>query len=231
MYVPVKNALRIDGNIDNEERMYILTRYKDCMLKSFKENVDQAAMMRKNLKNELLNGLIFANDCELASLQDNLNLVQSNATYYNCGYIIFSREKEINCKACVSTLTTDRSELPSDFHASHITDLKNKGFLRFASLSFYYTIAKVETILQQHFKTDSAYMMDSFEQAIMTVVGDKLVLPNICCDEHRAEMVPYLIYEYVEFRYHVEAKRFKNDTLQKLKEKQQAHRKIAKMVV
>ncbi|XP_032795100.1 uncharacterized protein LOC116931611 [Daphnia magna] len=41
IYFPVKNALRIDGNIDEEERMHILTSNKDCMLKSFKENVDK----------------------------------------------------------------------------------------------------------------------------------------------------------------------------------------------
>ena len=41
IYVPAKNALRIDGNIDEEERMHILTSYKDCMLEIFKENVDK----------------------------------------------------------------------------------------------------------------------------------------------------------------------------------------------
>ena len=41
IYVPVKNDLRIDGNIDEEERMHILTSYKDWMLKKFKENVDK----------------------------------------------------------------------------------------------------------------------------------------------------------------------------------------------
>jgi hypothetical protein len=41
IYVSVKNALLNDGNIDEEERMHILTSFKDCMLKSFKENVDK----------------------------------------------------------------------------------------------------------------------------------------------------------------------------------------------
>jgi hypothetical protein len=39
IYVSVKNALRIDGNIDEEERMHILTSFKDGMLKTFKDNV------------------------------------------------------------------------------------------------------------------------------------------------------------------------------------------------
>jgi len=32
-YVPVRNALRIGGNIDDKERMEILTSYKNSMLK------------------------------------------------------------------------------------------------------------------------------------------------------------------------------------------------------
>jgi hypothetical protein len=57
IYVSVKNALLNDGNIDEEERMHILTSFKDCMLKSFKENVDKKKKIRENLKDSLLKGL------------------------------------------------------------------------------------------------------------------------------------------------------------------------------
>ena len=80
--------------------------------------------------------------------KDYLDLVQSNATYYNCaGYLIFTRKEEINCENCLDSLIVEESELSSEFYAAHITKLRKKGFLRYASLGFYYTIAKVERIL------------------------------------------------------------------------------------
>ena len=54
--------------------------------------------------------------------------------------------------------------------------------------------------------------------------------PKICCDQHREEMVPFLLYEYIEIRYHLEAKRFKNEVLEKLKVEQQKLRKLSKHV-
>jgi hypothetical protein len=31
VYTPVRNALKIDGNVDDEERMHLLASYKDCI--------------------------------------------------------------------------------------------------------------------------------------------------------------------------------------------------------
>ena len=52
--------------------------------------------MRENLKDALSEGLIFAKNTEMEQ-KDDLDLVQSNVTYYNCGYLIFTRREEINC--------------------------------------------------------------------------------------------------------------------------------------
>ncbi len=56
-------------------------------------------------------------------------------------------------------------------------------------------------------------------------------LPNICCSQHKEKTIPFLILEYIEIRYHIEAKRYKNDVLQKLKTKQQKLHKLSRMVV
>lgn len=151
MYVPVRNALRIGGNIDDEERMEILTSYKTCMLKTFKDNVKEAADMRNNLKDHLLNGIIYSCENERLSADDDLDLVQSNATYYLCGYIIHSREAQIGCEACLATLLTTENELPNNFYAAFVTSMRSKGFLRFSSLGMYYTFAKVSVIIIIHF--------------------------------------------------------------------------------
>jgi len=230
IYVPVKNALQINGNVDCQERMHLLTSYKDCMLKSFKENVDQAASMRNNLKDKLLKGLIISNESEMASIRDDLDLVQSNATYYLLGYLLFSRKDRIGCADCFASLTTEQNELPSDFYAAHITTLKSKGFLKFPSIALYYAFAKVERLLQEHFKSDNAYVRDSFEQVIAEVAENGVLIPRVCCEDHRAEVHTMLIYEYIQIRYHLEAKRYKNDII-KLKEQQHKLRKLSKMVV
>nr|CAH0111401.1 unnamed protein product [Daphnia galeata] len=44
--------------------------------------------------------------------------------------ILFSPKKEeINCENCLDSLIVEKSELPSEFYAAHITKLRKKGFL------------------------------------------------------------------------------------------------------
>ncbi|KAI9552550.1 hypothetical protein GHT06_020403 [Daphnia sinensis] len=114
IYVPVKNALftKIVGS---------------KVLKRTQTNERQK--MRENLKDALLKGLIFAKNSEIEQ-KDDLDLVQSNSTYYNFGYLIFITKEEINCEICLDSLTAPKSELPSEFYAAHITKLWSKGFLR-----------------------------------------------------------------------------------------------------
>ena len=82
--------------------------------------------MKKNLKDALLKGLIFAKNTKLEQ-KDDLDLVQSNATYYNCAcYLIFTKKEEINCENCLDSLIVEKSELPSEFYAAHITKTKEK---------------------------------------------------------------------------------------------------------
>ena len=231
LYVPIRNALRIDGNFDDEERMQILTSYKDCLLASFRENVREAATVRENFKDALLKGIISASKTQRDSSAEDLDLVQANATYYLSGYIVHTRSSQIPCPSCKSSLLIEENELPNDFYASFITSMKSLGYLRFASLGLYYVFAKVERLLQLHFQSDAAFLRDSFDQIIGTIAEDGIGgFPDICCAEHKEEIVPFLIFEYIEIRYHIEAKRYKNEVLQKLKTDQQKHRKLGKLV-
>ncbi len=229
VYSPVKTILRVNGNIDNEERMTMLTTYKNCMVKSFKENAEGAAAMRNNLKDELLKGLVYSTECHRKS-ESSLDLVQSNAVYYLCGYLLHSRAPQINCQSCIDSLSSPENELPSDFYASYMTSLKTKGGLLFASLGMFHTFAKVERMVQDHFKGGDAYIRDSFELIIRKIAGKGLTLPNICCDSHRNEMVPFLIYEYIEIKYHLESKRLKVELVEKAKKEQHKLRKLSNMV-
>ncbi|KAI9565169.1 hypothetical protein GHT06_008945 [Daphnia sinensis] len=60
-------------------------------------------------------------------------------------------------------------------------------------------------------------MRDSFYQVIRDVACDGLVLPKIFCEDH-------------QIRYHMEAKRLKNEVSQKLKEEQRKLHKLSEMV-
>lgn len=162
----MKNALRdVNGNIDKNEKMQVLTTYKQCMLKSFKENVKAAADMRAHLKDKLLKSLIFSSDSHRES-EENLDIVQSNACYNLCGYLVHTRELQIKCSSCLSSLLSTENELPNDFYAAYITSLKTKGYLRFASLPMFQLFSKIEKELQSHFKKEVGYLRDSFETII-----------------------------------------------------------------
>jgi hypothetical protein len=123
---------------------------------SIKENVSPAAKLRNNLKDMLLKGLILSTNSEMDKNGDKLDLVQSNSTYYLLGYVLHTRKDQINCECCFDSLTTEQNELPNDFYAAYITKLKSQEFLRFTSLGMHYTFAKVEKILQDHFKSAKA---------------------------------------------------------------------------
>jgi hypothetical protein len=233
MYVPVRNALCVHGNIDDEERMHILTTYKDCMLKSFRENAKEAAAICKNLKDTLLKGIISSTENQKTdSAENELDLVQANSTYYLCGYIIHTRAPQISCESCIASLLRLENELPSDFYAAFITSMKSIRYLRFASLKMFYAFSKVERLLQNHFQSDRAFIRDSFDHIIAAVANDGMGgFPNICCPEHNQKTVPFLIFEYIEIRYHIEAKRYKNHVLRQLKTKHQKLHKFSLMVV
>lgn len=98
MYVPVRNALRVHGNIDDEERTHILTRYKDCMLQSLRDNAKEAAAVRHSLKDSLLKSIIPSTENEKNDSAGNeLDLVQANSTYYLCDYLVHTRSAQISC--------------------------------------------------------------------------------------------------------------------------------------
>lgn len=55
LYYPTKALLR-GANVDNEERVELLTSYKDWMQHKFKENQEKSRNFRMELKDILLQG-------------------------------------------------------------------------------------------------------------------------------------------------------------------------------
>ncbi|KZS03341.1 ATP-dependent Helicase-like protein, partial [Daphnia magna] len=102
--------------------------------------------------------------------------------------------------ASMNSIDSEDPEEIANFPTEFLDTLKakrGKGFLRFDSLGMFFTFAKVEKIVLNHFLSEKAYTRDSFHQVIHDVACDGLVLPNICCDKHRTEMVPFFMFEYI----------------------------------
>jgi hypothetical protein len=127
----------------------------------------------------------------------------------------------------------EENELPSsDFYAAFDTTIKSLGYLRFASVRMHYAFSRVERLLQLHFQSGNAYLRDSFDSIISTVAENWICgLRNIFCSQHKEKTISLLILKYIEIRYHIEANRYKNDFLSKLKTKQQKLHKLSRMVV
>ncbi|KZS05411.1 Uncharacterized protein APZ42_031410 [Daphnia magna] len=119
IYFPVRNALRVDGNMDDQEKMHLLTSYKKCMQKVSREMlIKPQECARISLKDALLKGLIFSTNNEMSNSVDNLDLVQSNTTNYLLKYLLHTRQDQVDCKRCFDSLTTEQNELPSEFYAA-----------------------------------------------------------------------------------------------------------------
>ena len=87
----------------------------------------------------------------------------------------------------------------------------------------------VEKILINHFKTEDAYIRDSFEKVISKIA--KLHLhPVGCCESHREKMVTELIYDYVVIRYRFEAKSKKEKETHRANSQRHKNRKMSKLL-
>ncbi len=161
-----KNTLQINWNADFKERKDPLTSYKYCMLKSFKENVDQTASMRNYLNDRLIKRPIIS-----------------------CGYLLFSLKDGIGYADCVHAVN-NRTKWAAQWQILRRTHLHIEE-QRICEINIYHIVhlcAKVERLLQNHFKSVNAYVRDRFEQVIAEIAGNGVLIPKVCCEERRAEI-------------------------------------------
>lgn len=232
IYYPVNFHVK-NGNVD-EDYMSLLTSYHDCMLSKFKENVKEAADLRHGFQEILQEGFQylekfpFGQPTANSEFSEEYDTANDHIVYDLSGYILYARSKMIKCHDCWKTLETTKDKLPGDFLASGFLDVKDRGRLKWATPNLYYTISAVELILDEHFKTAKGYLKDSFEDVVTKL--SKLKLPLICCDQHRSELVPKLIFEYVVIRFRFKARNRKNVLLAKVTAQRHSNMKQSKLI-
>lgn len=232
IYYPASDIVN-NGNISNEERMVLLTSYKECMIRNFKENTKAAAEKRKHFQDQLLNGLYYRSLGRCVNDEEHLTEASSHTVYDLCGFLLHARCALIkklteNCSSCWASIATTKELLPSNFHESAFVALRDFGGLKYCTPSMSGVFKCVESILQAHFKSEQAYISDSFDTVIEKISSMEESVPEIFCKLHREFAAPRIIYEYVVIRFRFEAKRRKHALLDE-KAARQAKRKLAKM--
>ena len=120
IYYPINFHVK-NANVD-EERMQLLTSYRDCMLAKFKENVTEANDLRLGLQEILEDGLAYGDDnisYRIPSFYEDgseqYDTANDHIVYDLAGYLLHARQHMIQCSECWKTLSTSKENLPGDF--------------------------------------------------------------------------------------------------------------------
>ncbi len=103
--------------------------------------------------------------------------------------------------------------LLGDFLPAFYTYQRNDGSLKYATAAMFRTFREVENVIDSHFSSPNhIFVLDSYEEVLSKI--KELSLIPISCSQHPGTL-SYLIIEYVQIRFHFEAKRYQNLHLSK----------------
>jgi hypothetical protein len=108
-----------NANVDDTERMCLLTTYKECMANRFKENEKKASDLRKDVVVRLLKGLSYRS-IDVGADGQTYDKSEHHIVYELCGVLLHARSKAIDsecqqCMNCWSSLLTQKDLLPPTF--------------------------------------------------------------------------------------------------------------------
>lgn len=216
------------ANVDSAENMDILVTMSKCLQRQAKECDIQAADLKAVLEDELLKELTIRYVSEIRD-SDTPDFIRDIMLYHLCGYMLHSRANITECKECKKTVIGDELKLPPQFNADFYTALLNRGNLIFVTVEMFETFRVIEKIIQKHFEPiGQMYAEESFQTCISSI--SKAHLIPLFCDVHRDHILPYLIREFVQVRYHLESKRLKSHFLMKASANVKKNKKLAKLV-
>ncbi len=163
-YYPINLHVK-NGNVD-EEYMELLTTYYDCMLSKFKDNAKEAADLRLGFQEILEEGFEYSEDARFQKPTDEDGIEQfytatanDHVVYDLDGYILYARQRMIQCSGCWKTLETSKDKLPEGFFATALVDLRDRGGLRWATPDFYLTIIPLlKKTLDDHLESAEGYV-------------------------------------------------------------------------
>ena len=124
--------------------------------------------------------------------------------YNLCEYVLYSRKSLLKCEACVKTLQTEFELLPQDFYDHVATSRRERhGGLKFCTPAMFKVFLCVEDSYRKEVDLSSHQIRDWFERtmdAFSDLRRNAHEEITICCDEHRKEVLPNLILEYLVMR-------------------------------
>ncbi|EFX66625.1 hypothetical protein DAPPUDRAFT_262816 [Daphnia pulex] len=127
VYYPTKTTIA-HANVE-EERMSLLTSYKDCMLNRFKKDKKEAKARKQALKDRLANGMSMI-DGTVFNMSA-YNKCIDDVVYYLAGYVLHSRRNLIgSCDECWKSLTTDEDLPENSSFPNWLIVLRDKGGLK-----------------------------------------------------------------------------------------------------
>ncbi|KZS06543.1 Uncharacterized protein APZ42_029972 [Daphnia magna] len=157
LYYPTKQILS-GSNCDDEEKNVVLTTYSSWVKSRFNQNQKQMKERKQHLRDILLKGI----ERELTSQREvdpsseenvpeeiKVNVLDSDIIYYICGYIVHAfrkkgrRTNSTFCKNCLSTVDVSIDDLPHNFTAAMLTNIKNRGKLMFSSYNLFNLLCEV----------------------------------------------------------------------------------------
>ena len=87
--------------------------------------------------------------------------------------------------------------------------------------------AVIENEISTHFERPDAFISDTFSHVIFRI--SELILPEICCAEHKEQLMASLIYNYVVLRFRFEAKQKREKEHREGKASRHKNRKLGKL--
>ena len=200
--------------------MCLLTTYKESLLQRHKKSRAEAKQFKESIKEKLFNNLVFSDDSLLVHSRDPNDRFEQrrrHVVYYLCGYLIKTRKKIIvKCPTCRESMETEKDLVPHHFDATVLVDLKTNGGLKYCTEQMFHTFYAIEKNLEPLLKDDSVFIRESFDKVVDSLSTDSEV-PLTCCNEHRSELLPRLILDYIIMRYRFEAKRRRREEKSKIK--------------
>ncbi|KAI9557253.1 hypothetical protein GHT06_017076 [Daphnia sinensis] len=226
-YYPTKLLLR-GSNCDSEEEKHeVLTSYHLWIKTNFNNNKKEMQKRKEYLKDILFTGIMreinlkngencsqdtFTKpDTTIDVLDIAIRPRYSDIIYYICGYMVHSMRKKgkLNnssfCQNYMATVDMSPEDLPPNFTASQLTEIKKKGKLIFASSEMFKLICAAEEAFLSLAKKNRIFLRDAFE-SVLLILSVK-ILPLIGCTLHIKEMMSTVIFQYLILRFRCFAKK------------------------
>lgn len=148
---------------------------------------------------------VLESERNVPTLQEELEAkIKRHMVYNLCGYVLYSWKSLLKCEACLKTLQTEFELLPQDFYEHVATSRRERhGGLKFCTPAMFKVFLCVEDSYRKEVDLSSYQIRDWFERtmdAFSDLRRNAHEEITICCDEHRKEVLPNLILEYLVIR-------------------------------